>query len=280
MRRHRHRVARWTLASCLVFSAPVRAQTDASAAPSSGSLAPAPAAQKAAPESAASATPSESAPPVASAAPVAPTPPAAAPASASVASAPAPVTAPAPVPAPAAASTAAPVEPRIPTPATPPAGSALVHLYADYANATLELRNAVDPEGFKPACAAPCDQVLAVDGKEARVTAPGMTPSNVFLIQGGVGTAQFRVSGGSARARTFGLIGLGSGIPVALGGGALYGWGHQKDSSGLKTAGVALLIAGALEIAVGLPLLVAGSTSVRDSKGSKIARVLARGAEF
>jgi hypothetical protein len=171
-------------------------------------------------------------------------------------------------------------EPPIPVQAAPPPGKALVHLYADYPNATLELESLVDPDSWAPACIAPCDLVLLVDGKEARVVAPGMTPSNAFRIEGGSGVAQFRVAGGSATARTVGLIGLGTGIPVSLGGSALFGYGTFKEKDGIKTAGIVVMVVGALEIAAALPLLVAGATSVHDAKGSTIARALRGRAEF
>jgi hypothetical protein len=103
------------------------------------------------------------------------------------------------------------------------------------------------------------------------VTAPGMTTSNVFRIDPGAGSAGLRVEGGSARARSAGIIALAAGIPVALAGMALFAQGRVKDEPGLSTAGIAGLAVGGLSVAVSFPLLVLGSTHVKNSKGSVIA---------
>jgi hypothetical protein len=146
-----------------------------------------------------------------------------------------------------------------------------VHLFADYPDAWLELRDYVDEGPWHRVCFAPCDRVLAVDGMDARVRAPGMTTSNVFRIAAGRGTARLRVSGGSAEARTLGIIGLAAGIPVTLGGMSLYGYGVYKERSGFKAAGVATLAVGGLSVLAALPLLIVGSTTVRNVRGKAIA---------
>lgn len=149
-----------------------------------------------------------------------------------------------------------------------------MHLAVNYPDAWLELRSHVDGTDWQRACAAPCDTVLHVDGMEARVVAPGMTTSNVFRLQAGRGTARFRVDGGSSRARDFGLVLMIAGVPVSLGGLSLFGMGRVNDDSGMQTAGAIVLGAGALSVLASLPLLIAGSTSVKDAKGDTIASFL------
>lgn len=149
--------------------------------------------------------------------------------------------------------------------------SAFVHLHADYPGAVLELRNYVDDTDWKEACRAPCDRTLRVDGMDARVLAPGMTTSNVFRIDAGRGTANLKVVGGSARSRTIGTVALASGIPVALGGMALWGYGKIDDRAGLRTAGLVTMGVAAVMVLGSLPFLGAGSTKVRDGKGKVIA---------
>jgi hypothetical protein len=148
---------------------------------------------------------------------------------------------------------------------------ALVHLYVDYEDAWLELRGAVDPEGWQAVCRSPCDKVLVVDGKVARVKAPGMTPSNVFRIEPGTGTVNIKVSGGSAALRLWGIIALAAGVPVTLVGAGLYGYGSATDTDRLSTAGIATLSVGGASIVAAVPLLLAGSTRVRDGRGKFIA---------
>lgn len=152
-----------------------------------------------------------------------------------------------------------------------PPGRAEVHLFANYPGAWLELRDYVDDGQWHGVCFAPCDRVLAVDGMEARVRAPRMTTSNVFRIAAGTGTARLKVSGGSALARTLGIVGLSAGIPLSLGGMGLYGYGSIKDRSAVKTAGIVTLIVGAATVVAALPLLIVGSTTVRDTHGKAIA---------
>jgi len=146
-----------------------------------------------------------------------------------------------------------------------------VHIAVSHRDAWLEMRSYVDGGEFVRACPAPCDIKLQVEGREARVVAPGMTTSNIFRFDAGGGTAGVRVNGGSAAARRAGIITLAIGIPVALAGMALYAQGRVKDKTGLQVAGIAGLAGGGLSIAVSLPLLMFGTTHVKDAKGSLIA---------
>jgi len=150
-------------------------------------------------------------------------------------------------------------------------GAALVHVAATYRDAWLETRSYVDGGAFVRTCRAPCDVMLLVEGREARVTAEGMTPSNIFRFDAGAGVAGVRVDGGSANARRAGIITLAIGIPVALAGMALFAQGRVKDSSGLQAAGIAGLAAGGVGVAISLPLLFIGSTHVKNARGSQIA---------
>jgi hypothetical protein len=155
--------------------------------------------------------------------------------------------------------------------AVPSAGEALVHVGVSHKDAWLEMRSYVDGGEFLRMCRAPCDLRLQVEGREARVSAPGMTTSNVFRFEAGDGTAGVRVNGGSASARRAGIITLAIGIPLALAGMGLFAQGRVHDNTGLTAAGVAGLSAGGLSIVVSLPLLLIGTTHVKDAKGSQIA---------
>ena len=166
------------------------------------------------------------------------------------ATAPAPATVPAPTPAvgtaPAVttAPAVAPVAPSAPAAAVAPPprlDTALVHVAADYPGAVLELRSFVDSGDWRVACAAPCDQTLVTLGHQARVTAPGMSPSNVFRLEPGPGIALVKVSGGSASLRSLGIAGLGIGIPLGLAGTGMYSYGSYKDKDGLAIAGGVVL---------------------------------------
>jgi len=133
------------------------------------------------------------------------------------------------------------------------------------------MRSYVDGGDFTRTCRTPCDTLLFVEGREARVVAPGMTTSNIFRFAGGSGIAGVRVDGGSATARRVGIITLAIGIPVALAGMGLFAQGRVKDNSGLQAAGIAGLAAGGLSIGISLPLLLLGATRVKDANGSSIA---------
>jgi hypothetical protein len=211
----------------------------------------------------------------------------------------APVTVPAPASAPAADPAAGPIAATVPTPAVPappapalgspplplpvpvrttlPPEHSFVHLGASYPRAQLELKSSVDQSEWRAACLAPCDRVLPVGGQLARVTAPGMTTSNVFRVEPGIGTAFVRVDGGSAQLRSLGLLGLGVGIPAALAGMGLFGYGKYSDNDAMRVSGAVVLATGAVVLVASLPLLLMGGTKVRDGNGAVIARTLATG---
>jgi hypothetical protein len=165
-----------------------------------------------------------------------------------------------------------------PAPAPAPVKSARVHVSVDYRNAVIETRSSVDRGSWSAVCQVPCDRPLAVEDTQLRVVAPGMTSSNEFRIEPGSGTARLRVSGGSATARTLGIVGLVAGIPLSLGGGALFGYGAVSDLQGMQTAGVVTLAVGAAAVVAALPLLLVGSTKVRDARGRVIAQTPPRAA--
>ncbi len=247
----------------MFFAKRVRAQTTGAPSPSSTVVSPlqptpAPALAPAAVEPAAAGTPAAPAPP-----------PAPAPATPEPAAPPAPAGEPVPAAAPPAAAP--------PAAAPPPVtdarlGYSIVHLGSSYPGTWLELENRVDRNGWQRACLAPCDAPVYVDGTLARVSAPGMTTSNPFRIDPGPGTALVRIDGGSARARSLGVLGFVIGIPTSLAGGALYGYGSYADREGFRIGGVTVLGLGALAVVAAIPLLLAGSTTVRDGHGSAIAR--------
>jgi hypothetical protein len=116
-----------------------------------------------------------------------------------------------------------------------------------------------------------------VEGALLRVAAPGMTTSNAFRIEPGRGIAFIKVKGGSEKARRIGIITLAAGVPVALLGMGLYGYARLRNESGMQTGGAVVLGAGAVSIGVSLPLLLLGSTDVKNGKDSLIARMLSAG---
>jgi hypothetical protein len=176
---------------------------------------------------------------------------------------------PAPAPAPHAPVAAAPTTP--PAEALDPTHEAFVHLASDYPDTWLELKNFVDGGDWERVCAVPCDRKLAVLGVEARVTAEGMSTSNVFRIQPGAGRALVRVDGGAATTRRLGVLGLSIGIPVALTGMAGLSYGTVSDRDGLALTGALVLGTGGALLLASLPLLLFGTTDVRDGRGSLIA---------
>ncbi|HEX2870967.1 MAG TPA: hypothetical protein VHP33_06925 [Polyangiaceae bacterium] len=192
---------------------------------------------------------------------------------------PAPIPAPAPLPAPAPVAVAAP-RARAPQRAATSPGEAVVHVAVSHRDAWLEMRSYVDGGEFMRICRAPCDLRLMVEGREARVTAPKMTTSNIFRFDAGDGTAGVRVEGGSASARRAGIITLAIGIPLALAGMGLFAQGKVKDNTGLTVAGIGGLAAGGVSIGISLPLLLIGTTHVKNAKGSLIATSEPRAATF
>jgi hypothetical protein len=162
-------------------------------------------------------------------------------------------------------------------PAQPRLDSALVRLVADYPGVVLELRSYYDSDHWKVACNAPCDRMLVTLGTEARVSAPGMSTSNVFRIDPGPGVAFVRVNGGSSTLRTLGIAGLGIGIPLGLAGTAMYGYGKYDDRDGLAISGGVVLGVGAVMILAAIPMLISSTTNVRDGKGHLVAATEAPG---
>jgi len=79
------------------------------------------------------------------------------------------------------------------------------------------------------------------------------------------------VDSGSSSARSLGILGLAVGMPVAMLGMGLFGYGTVDDQSGLRTAGLVTLAVGAASSLAALPLLALGSTSVRNAHGTVIA---------
>jgi hypothetical protein len=161
-----------------------------------------------------------------------------------------------------------------------PTHEAFVHLASNYPNTWLELKNFVEGGEWQRVCAVPCDRKLSVLGIEARVTADDMSTSNVFRVQPGPGRALVRVDGGSAGTRRLGVLGLSIGIPVALTGMAGLGYGTVADRDGLAVAGGIVLGTGGVLLLASLPLLLLGTTDVRDGKGSLIASHSAPGPSF
>lgn len=251
-----------SILSILALSAPVGAQDPAGAGAPSPAPAPAPPpadtppAEPTQPAAPASATPGPSAP----ASPPAAVPPAAVP----------------PAAAPAAAPPASPGASAVATPPSAPT-KARVELRVNYPDAWLELRSVTYGGPWQRACLAPCGNTLEVDGTEARVRAPGMTTTSVFRLQPGVGTARLRVDGGSSDWRDRGVWLLALGTPVALAGGVMFGFGTYDDKSGLRTAGLATMITAGVAVIASLPMLMSGSTSVRNFDGKVIAKRSAPG---
>lgn len=185
--------------------------------------------------------------------------------------APSPAVVPLPAPAAAPAVAATPVVPAPPALVPPDPTRSIVHLASSHPGTALELKSSVDETDWQRVCLAPCDRSVVVLGMLARASAPGMTTSNVFRIRPGVGPALVKVEGGSSSARTLGIIGLAAGIPIALGGAALFSYGQTTDRDAMSVGGAVMLGTGALALLVALPLLVNGGTSVRDGEGRKIA---------
>lgn len=154
----------------------------------------------------------------------------------------------------------------------PPPTDAVVHVAIDYEGAWLEGRSRVDLGAWQRLCPTPCDRSVRVEGLELRVAAPNMTTSNTFAIDPGAGTARLRVAGGSKNARNLGIIGLAGGLSVTFAGMALFGLGSLEDRQGERTAGIVGLALGGAAIAVALPLLFSGSTTVRDGHGRTVAK--------
>ena len=202
---------------------------------------------------------------------------AAPPPAASTAPAAVPAAEPPSTPAPAAVSVAPAATPSPPPQAKPAEASdddlsfAVVHIASNYGGTWLELRDFVESGDWFRACQAPCDLKLRVEGSEARVSAEGMSTSNVFRIEPGRGRALIKVDGGSSSTQRWGITGLIVGIPLALLGGGLLGYGIVQEEDALKIGGGVTLGIGATMVLGSLPLLVIGGTDVHDGKGKQIA---------
>jgi hypothetical protein len=99
-----------------------------------------------------------------------------------------------------------------------------------------------------------------------------MTPSQPFRIQAGAGAALLDVRGGSASSRAWGRTSFVLGVPISLLGMAGFAYGSFDDQPGLRGAGAISLGVGAALVLTALPLLVAGSTDVRNEHGDLVAR--------
>jgi hypothetical protein len=176
---------------------------------------------------------------------------------------------------------AAPVTPPAPAPAAAPGPLALarsvVHVTSDRPGTWLEAKSTLYGGEWERFCAAPCDRELVVEGSLLRAVAPGMTTSNAFRIEAGRGIAFVKVEGGSSQSRTIGILTLAVGIPVALLGMGLYGYGRVTHREGMSAGGIVALAAGGASVGVSLPLLLFGSTDVKNDKDKLIARLLAPG---
>lgn len=149
--------------------------------------------------------------------------------------------------------------------------STVVRVAVDFPGAWLETRPFGSHEPWTRLCAVPCGAAVRVDGVEARVTAPAMTPSAPFRIQAGAGAALLDVRGGSASLRSWGRVSFALGVPISLLGMAGFGYGSFEDRPGLRGAGAVSLGVGAALVLTALPLLVAGTTNVRNEHGDLIA---------
>ena len=162
-------------------------------------------------------------------------------------------------------------EPTPPSASSTPLSAARVQVYVDRAGAWLELRDDLAGGPWERVCNTPCDQVVVVEGRQARLNGPLMTPSNVFRIEPGTGAARFKARAGSASARRWGTILLATGLPLTSLGFAGYGYSKMADEPALGAAGAIVLGAGATAVVLSLVLVSRGSTRVRDARGHRIA---------
>jgi hypothetical protein len=147
----------------------------------------------------------------------------------------------------------------------------VIHVASSHPGTWIERRSTLTGGGWQRICAAPCDREIIVQGTLLRASAPGMTPSNAFRVEPGPGVAVVKVEGGSSSTRSYGVLGLAAGLPVALAGMTLYGYGTYAHEDGKRIAGGVTLGIGAIAVVVALPLLVLGGTNVRDGKDNVIA---------
>jgi hypothetical protein len=141
---------------------------------------------------------------------------------------------------------------------------------ADFARASVELRRFGSFDAWRRACVVPCDSRFVVSGMEARVVAPGMTPSKPFRIDPGAGSALLSVDGGSASAKNWGKTALLASLAPTFLGMSLVGYGVYDDRRAAAIGGGILLGLGAALALTALPLLVSGSTEVENADGKLI----------
>ncbi len=182
-----------------------------------------------------------------------------------------PALAPTPSAVPSAAAKTAATPVAAPPAPTDPLATAHVEVEVARSGCWLELRPTLGGEGWSRACALPCSTTLVVEGREARVTGAGVTPSNPFFIEPGRGTARLEARPGSAHARRYGIVALATGIPLVLAGFTGHAFGQLEESPTLRDGGVAVAALGAAAVAAALPLLAAGATRVRDDRGRRVA---------
>jgi hypothetical protein len=191
-------------------------------------------------------------------------PPAPAPAAPAPAPAPAPA-APAPAPAPAAPAPAP--APAAPAPATP----ATVRLDATGAAGALVERQ--DPQGvYQFACRVPCKLDLPKDGLY-RISGPGLRPSKPFrLTPDESDRVALQITPASTVTYDTGFaLTLAGSAALTLGAVVAYagvldtsGYSRQRQSNGLITGGLLLMVGGGLTDLVGIPLLIGSdATEVR-----------------
>ncbi len=171
------------------------------------------------------------------------------------------------------AQAAEPATPNASAPAGPaPEAGARIRIGGGPPGLWLEMREFGGDAGWQQFCAAPCGQFVTTEGREARLTAPGMTPSGPFRVVPGGGTATLSVNPGSLRLRSFGRASWITGVPLALLGMFAFAYGSYEDRAGLRAGGALALGGGAGLSLLALPLLVLGSTKVHDADGDLVAQ--------
>lgn len=119
-------------------------------------------------------------------------------------------------------------------------------------------------------CRAPCDEVIARTDDRFHVGGTGVTVSDELILADHVkdGRVEFKVRPGSAGGSVAGLviavwgvIGLVSGVPLALLG---------TDQSGMRPAGVGIILGGLALSALGFPLWLLNRTEVTFPDGTVV----------
>jgi hypothetical protein len=161
-------------------------------------------------------------------------------------------------------------------PAVPSKGSELATIKVYARGDAVELQGRPRLEAsmpWLPVCAAPCGSAVRVGDLEFRVAGEGISPSNTFVIEPGDGAVKLDVNAGSAGKRRLGRLGLFIGVPMlvvgAVGMGIDAGTAVEHRAT-IGTAGlISVIVGGALTLA-SLPLVLMGSTRVRNQKGELI----------